>query len=78
MSGQNCQIERRDKVLELYRSGELSWLCTAKEYAALVGYYVDGLTMYELAQRLGVAVSTVSRNIQRGEDRISTTEVGKC
>lgn len=22
MSGQNCQIERRDKVLELYRSGE--------------------------------------------------------
>jgi predicted DNA-binding protein YlxM (UPF0122 family) len=78
MSGQNCQVERRDKVLQLYRSGELSRLCTAKEYAALEGYYVDELTVYELAQRRGVVASTVSRNISRGEARISATDVEEC
>lgn len=43
---------------------------TAKQKRYLLMYYKDNMTMDEIADRCGVAKSTVSRTIARGRDRI--------
>ncbi len=42
----------------------------AKQKRYLLMYYKDNMTMDEIADRCGVAKSTVSRTIARGRDRI--------
>lgn len=43
---------------------------TQRQRTALSLYYVQGLNMREIAQRMGVDPSTVSRTIKRGEQRL--------
>jgi RNA polymerase sigma factor (sigma-70 family) len=43
---------------------------TKKQKSYIILYYKEGLTMEEIAQRFGVAKSTVSRTVQRGRERI--------
>ncbi len=43
---------------------------TVKQRRYIKMYYKDGLTMDEIADRCGVAKSTVSRTIARGRSRI--------
>ena len=43
---------------------------TEKQKCYIMLYYRDNLSMEEIAKRLGVAKSTVSRTISRGRNRI--------
>lgn len=43
---------------------------TNKQKCYIMLYYRDGLTMEEIAERFGVAKSTVSRTIFRGRERL--------
>ncbi len=43
---------------------------TPKQWRAMELYYARGLKMSQVAQILGVSVSTVSRNIARGKRRL--------
>lgn len=43
---------------------------TPRQREVLLLYYFRGMKQMEIAQRLGVARSTVSRTIQRGERRL--------
>ena len=42
-----------------------------KQLTYITAYYVDGLTMFEIAEKYGVERSTVSRTRKRGRDRIA-------
>lgn len=44
---------------------------TDKQRSYMTMYFVDGLTMCEIAKQHGVTLSTVSRTISRGEKRIA-------
>ncbi|MBE6949519.1 MAG: sigma-70 family RNA polymerase sigma factor [Ruminococcaceae bacterium] len=43
---------------------------TEKEWQAMELYYVRQIKMADIARRLGVNVSTVSRNIKRGREKL--------
>lgn len=43
---------------------------TGRQRQFLTMYYVEGLSMVEIARRLGLDKSTVSRTIRRGTDRL--------
>ena len=43
---------------------------TDKEWQAMQMYYVEEIKMTDIAERLGVNVSTVSRNIKRGREKL--------
>ena len=43
---------------------------TPKQWRAIYMYYIDGLTMTDIARSTGVSVSTVSRHISRGMERL--------
>lgn len=43
---------------------------THKEWQAMEMYYVQQIKMVDIAHRLGVNVSTVSRNIKRGKMKL--------
>ena len=43
---------------------------TPRQRQMVAMYFVEGRTMTEIARKLGVNVSTVSRTIRRGKDRL--------
>ena len=43
---------------------------TDKEWQAMEMYYVRQIKMTDIAEKLGVNVSTVSRNIKRGKEKL--------
>ena len=43
---------------------------TDKQWQAMQMYYVEQIKMTDIAERLGVNVSTVSRNIKRGREKL--------
>lgn len=59
-------LEQNGELLMGMFESELTQL--QKEYMTL--YYVGGLTMREIARRSGVNVSTVSRTISRGVQKL--------
>lgn len=69
ISDLNSNTEDLDRVkLNLARC--INQDVTEKQRAYLTMYYVDGLKMQEIGQRMGVDKSTVSRTIHRGELRL--------
>lgn len=43
---------------------------TARQHQMITMYYLQGISMPEIARELGVNISTVSRTIQRGRVRL--------
>jgi len=59
--GTNYDSRKRMKnFLSLALSTEL----TGRQRQCLMMYYVDGLKMYEIAEKLGISSSTVSRHLK--------------
>lgn len=56
------QLQRLRRVMD----AEL----TEKQRRAVVGYYLDGKNIPELARQYGVNKSTISRTLRRAEDRM--------
>ena len=57
-----------DKVRELHRA--IFESATAKQRRYIIMYYMKNMTMEQIADRCGVAKSTVSRTIARGRNNI--------
>lgn len=43
---------------------------TERQQEMITMYYIDGMNMREIAEKVGVTISTVSRTISRGRGRI--------
>lgn len=66
--GNDNSETRRRLVINLRRA--IREELTQKEWQAVQMYYVDQIKMTEIAEILGVNVSTVSRNIKRGREKL--------
>ena len=67
MAGDNAQeLSRLKRNLIRAMQEEI----TPKQRQALLLYYAEGLNQREIAERLGVDRSTISRTIKRGERRL--------
>lgn len=61
--------ERRKRMKSAVKTA-LEQELTEKQRTALFLYYFEEMTMQEIAEKLGVCRSTVSRNIARAKQRI--------
>lgn len=69
LSEENTNAQELDRVkAALWRA--LHEDITEKQREYLLLYYGEGLNMNQIGARMGVDKSTVSRTIQRGEDRL--------
>ena len=62
----SLQLERMRRTLRLAREQEL----TPRQQEILSLYYDENLNMTQIARRLEVNVSTVSRTLRRAKDRL--------
>ena len=62
----SAQLSRLYRQLQAAREREL----TARQRQYLSRYFDDGLSMTEIAQEAGVAISTVSRTLERARQRL--------
>lgn len=60
---------RQMKQIQELVSGAMA-MCTERQLQHMNAYYNEGLTLEEIGERDGVDVSTVSRNIKRGRQRV--------
>ena len=61
-------LTREGRALQMLLQDSL----TPKQKCSILLYYRDGLTVKQIAQKLGVDKSTVSRTINRGRQRIAS------
>lgn len=66
--GDDNSDTRRRLLMNLRRA--IKEEITAKEWQSMQMYYVEEIKMVDISVQLGVNVSTVSRNIKRGREKL--------
>lgn len=66
--GDDNSDTRRRLLMNLRRA--IKEEITAKEWQSMQMYYVEEIKMVDISMQLGVNVSTVSRNIKRGREKL--------